>query len=207
MVGFAEPFPLPGRTRAPHAAKTPSIRCQYAAVLQFRDERSQGRSAPHLKPWSELHEERRLILLGPAHPLADHPVHERVVLVGRAAVPADVLLRRAGEPRRRVRGEDVSDLVGALDVEHEKIRQLAVVEVARRSLVDARRREDPGERDDRVLHPFAATRGLARSPRGGSVDEAPRSPSADTRDSRATVCATPGSSDAGYATPDSGSFS
>ncbi len=52
IVGWV-PLPLPGRTRAPQAAKTPSSRCQYAAVLQFREERSQERSSPHLNPWSD----------------------------------------------------------------------------------------------------------------------------------------------------------
>ena len=47
------PLALPGWTRAPQAAKTPSMRCQYAAVLQLSDERSQERSSPHLNPWSD----------------------------------------------------------------------------------------------------------------------------------------------------------
>ena len=38
------PLACPCLTRAPHAAKTPSKRCQYAAVLQFSDDRSHGRS-------------------------------------------------------------------------------------------------------------------------------------------------------------------
>ena len=39
-----------GRTRAPQAARTPFIRCQYAAVAQLNEERAHVRSAPHLKP-------------------------------------------------------------------------------------------------------------------------------------------------------------
>jgi hypothetical protein len=50
----ADPRSFDGLTRAPHAAKTPSRRCQNAAVAGLSEERSQGRSAPHLKPWSEL---------------------------------------------------------------------------------------------------------------------------------------------------------
>ena len=46
----ALPRGSPRFTRAPQAAKTPSIRCQKAAVAGFSDERSHGRSAPHLNP-------------------------------------------------------------------------------------------------------------------------------------------------------------
>src|SRR6516225_1064973 len=41
-------------TRFPQAAKTPSRRCQKPAVDGLSESRTHERSAPHLKPWSEL---------------------------------------------------------------------------------------------------------------------------------------------------------
>ena len=60
----------------------------------------------------------------------------------------------------------MADLVGAFGVEGEKIRKIPVVELARRPLPDAGRREDPAERGDRILH--AGSRGEHRFdlPRG-----------------------------------------
>src|SRR5262245_41583815 len=49
----AFPRGLPERTPLPQNAYTPSSRCQKPAVAQLREDRVQGRSDPHLNPWSD----------------------------------------------------------------------------------------------------------------------------------------------------------
>ena len=115
-----------------------------------------GTVLPPLEAVIRLHEKRSPVLLGAAHPLSEHLVDDAVIDGRRLLKPRELLLGDAGELRRRVRREDVADLVGPFDIEHHEVRQVLVVEVPGRPLVDAGRRENPRERDDRVLHPSPA---------------------------------------------------
>src|SRR5207248_2459443 len=69
-------------------------------------------------------EERRPVLLGAAHPLPEHPVDEGIVRVDDLRVAREIRLRRAGELRRRVRSEEMADLVRSLEVEGDEVRAL-----------------------------------------------------------------------------------
>ena len=106
-VEDASPRPRSGlcRTRAPHAANTPSIRCQNARGRGIERAALAGSVGAPLEAVVGVDDQRRAVLLGPAHPLADQPVHERVVLVHGPAVPAEVFRRRRSpsSARRRTR--------------------------------------------------------------------------------------------------------
>ena len=106
-----------------------------------------------LEPVVGVDDERRAVLARPAHPLADQAVDEGVVGVDDAAVARDVRVRSALELRRSVRGEEVADLIRPLQVEREKVRPLAIVEVARDAVRNPRGGEHPGETRDRVTGP------------------------------------------------------
>ena len=72
----------------------------------------------------------RSVLFGATHPLTEHPVDERIVLVDRALETREVRVRNAVHLRRHERGENVADPVGPLEVQDHQVRQVAVIELA-----------------------------------------------------------------------------